>query len=329
MKKSYYLLLVLGLFTFKSTLSTFYNSGSMYGYDLSISTDCYENTGTMKAYNEVNISAITLQGSGSITGDYANIQCDNYNLNGLLSATKKCIIKTKKLEAGGTIEGKNISIICDEFKFNGAINADECIIYTKNPFDYTMFTKNTHGKYAVIITKKNNIQLFTDDSLRSRVVSTFIDNCLCLAEENIENEVQKIRNWGVLNRIDETKIFDELKKEMEAKIDYYKERLNEKRGPSSDLFASILTGAAGASIATITFLNRKCIMQKLDLTSLQLEVLTAIISGFPLLFSAAFLTNWLSPQYKERYEKLSLILSKIDQSLMAPRIPEEEIIVLQ
>ena len=190
-----------------------------------------------------------------------------------------------------------------------------------------MFKRNPEGKYTVIITK-NDIQLFTHDNLRALAISTFIDFCLSLAEQNIENEVKKIRNYAALNRIDDTKVFVELKKAMEEKISYNYERINEKRGDLILLYAGILSGVVGISFATAATMNRKFIIEKLEMGSFEYGLIATVISAVPILLSPILIDGWLNPRYKENYEKLSLILSKIDQALLIPRIPEEEIIIL-
>lgn len=328
------LLFSLGFFIFQSTLATFSNSGSITGAELNISADCYENNGTMDG-NKIKISAATLKGSGPIRGSYTNIQCDHYNLNSFLSGTHQCIIKAKIFEANGTIEGNKVTIICDEFKFSGTIAAQECIIYTKNKFDHTLFKRNTNGKYTIHITKKG----FEPSTHKNRISNAFQNlktNFLHLADENIEDEIQKVISYANLNNIYDIVLLTSFMQEAEEMAIYNRERQNKNRGSDSDLYAAIACGSLGAigitgAIAAILYPN--LITRKFNLKNKEGLVKYASIAAgcsvCSLLLSYLNLSEWLNPRYKEKYEKLSLIASQLNHALIRAHIPEEEIIALQ
>lgn len=314
-----------------------YNAGIQVGYNIETSAYHVKNDGKINALNEATISATTFSGSGSINASSANIKCSNYNFNGSISCTQDCLINTKKFDAPmGLIEGKKITIICDEFNFRGTIAChQECTIYVKNKFDYTMFKRNGVGKFIAIITK-NNYERHSQEGLLSSVSSKLIQSCLRLTAEDIENRLKETRTHAVLNRIDDIKILEELKKNIETKANFCKERLNQKRGESANLYASAIFGGAstvGISLATTAFLYSKSIAQRLKLNdhvSVKFgAAAVGLISLGSLFMAYSSLAAWLNPQYKEKHEKLSLVIAQIDQSLKVPRVPEEEIIILQ
>ncbi len=375
MKKNslFLMVLIIGLFSYTSVSAMSYNIGLQGGYNVEISAIAYRNDGMVKAANVVNIDVRTLTGRGSISAYSADIQCNTYKFNGSVSCTDGCVIHAKALEEGGTIEskkvtivcdayrfngtvscfeecvinaktfegsgnikGKKVTIICDEFKFQGTISCtEECTIYVKNQFDHTMFKRNGAGKYIVIVTK-NNVELFSQESLLSTVVSELTNNCLNLTQEGIVNTLRKTRTRAVLNRIDDLNFLEELKKKVEAQAQYYRERLDEKRGTSATLHTGVAFGGVsslGLCSAVSALLYNQSITTKLKLNSPGSVKIYAgvggVVSLIPLFLSYMAISEWLNPRYKEKYEKLLLVITKIDQSLKTKRIPEEEIITLQ
>ena len=328
--------LIAALSSYTCISSMSYNAGIQAGYNIEISTFHHKNDGMIKALNAVTINATTMSGSGSVSAHRANIKCDNYNFNGSISCAEDCVIKAKKFDApNGSIEGKKVTIICDEFNFRGALScSQECTIYVKTPFDYTMFKRNGLGKFIAIVTK-NNFEPHTQESLLSNAGAKLIQGCLKLTAENIENELKKTRTHAVLNRIDDIKILEQLKRNVEVKAHYCQERLNQKRGESTHFYTSAIFGGVGSmgiALATTAFLYSKSITQKLKLNDPTSAKFGAAIAGLvslgSLLMSYTSLAEWLNPHYKEKYEKLSLAIAQIDQSLKTKRIPEEEIIIL-
>ncbi len=279
---------------------------------------------------EINLNVTSLSGMGSIIGSSVHIQCDNYDASGSLRASEECFIKTKTLEGNGTIEGDKVTIHCDEFKFRGKISAQKCIIYTKIISDYNMFERSLEGNYTINISKYG-FESCTYESLFSSIMNHYLD----FAEKNIEDEIKRIRNHAIFNKIDDVKLLEALKKALKEKASYYIDKIDEKRGPSEDLYAGILCGTlgiGGISVATAGMWYQKFLMEQYhfnELTQFRIATFAVLFAGCSSFISYIFLSNWLNPRCKERYEKLSLILSAIDQSLMKPLALEQEVIVLQ
>ena len=341
-KKSLFLmLLLLGLSTHMTMrpmfiYGTFSNAGMMFGYNFYVIAFSCENNGTIKAFNTANVKVTTLTGYGSINAYNGSISCSNYNFNGSVYCKQECLINATKIEANGTIEAKKVIIICDTFNFSGTICcSEECIIYVKNPFDYTQLKRNGEGKFTVIITE-NKIDLFSPESLVSDTVKKLENYKENLTEAEIENELKKARTRAVLNRVDDIKILEDIKENIEQKVQYFKERIHQKRGPSSYLGASALCGTGsmlGVSMATAVLLYPDLQAQRYKLSNSvcvkAAAVIAAAISIGSSLASYVFFAEWLDPKYKEKYEKLSLVIPKIDEALLVQRVPEEEIIILQ
>lgn len=331
MKKNIlYSTVIVSAVLFSTTISALfagYNFGYIAAIDLDISTYYYKNSGTITAWNNVNINATTLTGSGSISGSCTKIYCENFDVSGSVTGTQECFIKAKKFESSGTIEGKKVTIICEDFICNGSILAEECVIYANNTFDYNLFTRNPNGKYTINIAKYG-FDTHTYVSLFAAAMSQLVSNYFNIPDENIESEVKKIRSYARINKFDDTKILEEVKKKIEEKINAIKERLHEKCGPSFDLKFGMTCGGLGTLGAAIIY--RKFSKSADPIESL--DVPAVLISGGSLLLyylSYQALKEWYDPQYKERYHKLSLILAEVEQSLITTQVPEEETIILQ
>ena len=329
--------LIAVLFSYTTASAMSYNMGIQIGYNIEVSTIKYRNDGSLQAFNAANINVTTFSGFGSVSAPSANIRCNNYNFTGSVSCTQECVINTKKFEAAtGSIASKKIIIICDEFNFQGDISCEqECRIYVKNKFDYNMFKRNGLGKFTIIITK-NNYEQYTQENLLSSTSTKFIQNCLNLTADNIENELKKTRTHAVLNGIDDIKILEGLKKNVEEKAYYCKERLNQEHGESASLYTSTLfgiVGSIGMATSTAAFLYNKPLAQRLRINDQFAVKLSAAAAGLlslgSLFLSFTNLSEWLNPQYNQKYEKLSLVITKIDESLKTERAPEEEIVILQ
>lgn len=313
-----------------------FNVGIQCGYNVDIGTYVYRNDGIVKAVNAVNINVKTLTGTGSISGYSANIKCDTYQFNGLISCTEGCAVRAKIFEECGRIEGKRVRIICDEFKFCGNISCSEdCVIYTKKAFNHNLFERKKSGKYYVIITQ-NNVALCTLESLLSNIELEFTNNLLKLTDSGIEDEIKRARTCAVLNRIDDVKILEELREKVEAQAQYYKERLDEKRGEPAFLY----TGAAFGGVGTLGLCSAAIALFKSHSVAIKFGIKNSgsvkigagvggVVSSISLFVSYMAISEWLNPLYKEKYDKLQLVSLKIDQSLKSKRIPEEEVIILQ
>lgn len=144
------------------------------------------------------------------------------------------------------------------------------------------------------------------------------------------------RSHAALNKIDDIKLLRSLKQEVEEMVNYNRERKDKSRGADSDLNGGITWGSLGAvgiTAAVAAILYPEPIAQRFNLNKngklFEFASIATACSVCSLLMSYWKLSKWFKPQYKEKYEKLSLILAKIDESLMTPRIPEEEVIILQ
>lgn len=317
-----------------SSLASIFGGISLSG-DVQINTLYYKNFGMIAALN-VDINTRTLSNSGSIKSRLANIICTkNCNITGTLSGTTACNIKAELLEGNGNIEGEKVTIICDKFKFAGTVSAKECVIYTPKPFDYSLFKRNAAGKYTVIHTK-NGPQSYTYESLLNNTITTFVDNCLTLPNEDIQSELNQVNAAAFLNKINNSKILEELKKSIANKIANYKDKVEEKRGPASDWNTSAALGslgAAGISAAAAVVKYRNILTEKYKLLNEPTPFLIAAgltaCSGYLLYDSYKHASRWLNPQFKEKHQKLSSILSRVEQALVSPQPADAQIITLQ
>ena len=197
-----------------------------------------------------------------------------------------------------------------------------------------MFKRTAQGKYTIVVSKYGPM-FFSKEGLYSYASTNLGDNCLSLTEESVEAEIKKIRSYAALNKIEDTKLLEELKKDFEEKINYNAEMIHEMRGSAADLNNSICWGALGSvslTAAAASILYRKSVEKNFnapDHVPLGIACLAAAASGYSYFKFCKSLSEWFNPRYEEKCQKLSFILGKIDQSLATPRISEEEITVLQ
>lgn len=336
MKKNIFPLLFISLF-YISNLSAgllSWHGGITLSGNTEINSSYYKNSGIIASFN-VNVDTSTLSNSGSIKGCWTDIKCSQTcDITGSVTGSSTCNIKTQLLEGNGNIEGGKVVIICDEFKFKGTILAEECTIYSKHTFDYSSFTRNNNGKYTVIISAKGP-QYFSHESLQAHAISTMVDHCLMLPENEIMNKLTELSSIAYLNNIDSAPIFEELKRTIESTINDYSTKLEEKRGPSSELnmgitCASMGAGSIGLTAAAIVY--RNFLTQRFRLNEEAPFVIATFLAAGAGLFSHIsyrYISDWLNPQYKERYQKLALILPSVEQVLTTPPNPEAQIIKLQ
>lgn len=320
------------LVTSFSTYSMQVNSGSITSFNCNISTYKYINNGTVYGINSVKVDVSSLTGSGTISAvnKDVSIKTGYFGYTGTILAGESCDIKANIFEGTATIEAPSITIIADEFKFNGTLSCDKnCNIYTKKSFDINSFKRRGRGTFKIIISSYE-VKYFNQAELALTAYNYFYGRCTNLKEVDIDAKIKEIRAYAALNFIDEKAVFDNIKKNLEEKVNFHQQRLEEKRDIDSlyVFFAKWGISATGLLATYVLFVNEQTLTTTFKAEEGFIKLLsciTAAASTLPAIFSYSDFYNWKNPRHKEKYESLSLIISRIDHALAVERVPEEQI----
>ena len=303
--------------------------------EISIQAPTYINEGNLEAH-WVTLHAPKLFCKGTIQGAHVVLTSDHLSCQGTIVGKTSCTMRAKKIEGDGTIEGFILWVICDEFDFRGTLSCDlDCTIYTKKALDLRQFRRKGAGRVTLIVTN-HRVELFTQDNLVNSVSEKFRSRCLLLSEAAIDKAIKKVRTNAVLNKLVDTTVLEQIRKNMEKEAQFHKNLMHIKRDNAAlgMLIAKLGATAFGLSLSYALFENRHDIAQKLTLKKRDKESLMAmaitggIISLVPLACAPSSFSAWLHPQHQEKYEKYSLMIEKLDLAMKTVRVPEETITTL-
>lgn len=318
-----------------STYSMQVNLGYITSFNCDISTYIYRNEGTINGINNVKMHVSSLAGSGTISAHNkdVDIQTGSFDYTGTISAGGSCDIKANTFAGTATIEAPYITITSDEFKFSGTLSCDKkCVIYSKKDIDTDMFKRVGTGEFKVVISPYA-VKHFSYEGLSSKSYNEFCSNCLNFTENDIENKIKEIRTHAALNFIDDKAILENIKETLQSQANFHKDRLQEQQDMDSLYVGLTKCGISTVGLFTsyLIFKNEQSLTQKFKSDAGFIKFLSVIIAGlsmFPAAFSSFDFYNWRNPRHPEKYEGLSLIISRIEHALVTERIAEEQIINL-
>lgn len=307
------------------------NYGSIIAYNYSANTYKFINNGTIRGLNNVTVNASVLTGNGSISsGNNMFIKSSNFGYAGTISSSNACEIEANKFEGCATINSPIITIKCEDFNFTGTLFCDQqCVIYAKNEFDVTKFSKKGKGSLKVVISP-HEVEVLDGDKLCSKSFDAFCSKGLNLTQDDIDNVIKKTRSYAVLNFLDDKAVLENIKTRALERANFHKDKMNERRDTSflhSGLAKTGLT-MVGLGIAYAMLRNEERLNERVN--NIPVKVVASVLGGlsaFSAIASVSDFYSWIYPKHREKHAVFALITDRINQSLATQRVPEEKIFV--
>jgi hypothetical protein len=249
------------------------------------------------------------------------------------------------LSGTGLIKGNKFALRCREFNFRGTIECDgECIIICQNPFDYSSLTLKGKGSITVIISPHAyDFRPYTKSDLCAEAKNAVISDLLDKTDEDLEKQINLIRTYSALSKLDENQIFNAVMEMLDQKIEYRTEHQNDIFDPIAEnkkIFKDRLKFASKAGAVTVAGLLPIILFCTTNIKkNLKMSNDAAFYIGFPgsvISLIGAFITvgtliesypKHVDPQHKERLSKLYAIKKKVEQALATPYILEKELVI--
>ncbi len=258
--------------------------------------------------------------------------------NGTVTGYNSVTLNVKSLSGSGTISAPTITICCDEFDFTGTISCDgNCRIYAKKSFNPKTFTKEGKGSFTIIISS-SDVERHNISTLLTRASNCMLINAVSLTDELIDKNINEIRRNAYLNSINEQTLMISFQKELQTKIAYHAERLDQERD-ASELHKGLRNvgiGLTGVVLAALgyTYRVKTADFVRTCIPTFENDVVTAgaaclgILSLIPVGLSVEKFSKGLNPRHKENHERLLRLQAKLDQAFKQAYVSQDQIIKL-